>query len=284
MHMLLLMGTAAIAVLCRCRWRPQGETWNARWNHALATFCLPLLLLLSASVAVLWMGHHGHMMGMPVSPVGCWLGRLVLALVGVLFLFSLGRALWFQARVRHLPWITLPGGERVRCLEGNAPFAAQVGCWRSQVVVSRGWLNQLTEPEQLAILRHEQAHACYRDLFWFFWLGLARRLTLWLPATDDLWQELLLLREIRADRWAMQDTDPILLAELLVKLARSPMAEHEHQPLTIGFCGHGSVERLEQRVEALVNQASLPAAVPQRGELAWIFVTVMPLMLVCFHS
>ena len=82
----------------------------------------------------------------------------------------------------------------------------------------------------------------------------------------------------------MQDTDPILLAELLVKLARSPMAEHEHQPLTIGFCGHGSVERLEQRVEALVNPASLPAAVPQRGELAWIFVTVMPLMLVCFHS
>ena len=32
------------------------------------------------------------MMGMPVSPVGCWLGRLVLALVGVLFFVFSGQS------------------------------------------------------------------------------------------------------------------------------------------------------------------------------------------------
>jgi hypothetical protein len=284
MHILLLLGTVAISVFCRWRWLPRGETWNARWNNALATFCLPPLLLFSASVAVLWMGHHGHMMGMSVSPVGCWLGRLVLALIGGLFLFSLGRALWFQIRVRRLPWVSLSDGGWVRLIEGDFPFAAQVGFWRSQVVVSRGWLDQLTETEKSAILLHERAHAHYRDLVWFFGLGLVRRLTLWLPETNDLWQELLLLREIRADRWAMQDTDPILLAELLIKLTRSQIEELEQQPFTIGFCNHNSVERLEQRVEALVNPAVLPADVAPRGELAWILVTMMPLILVCFHS
>jgi Zn-dependent protease with chaperone function len=284
MHMLLLVGIVAIAVLCRWRWRPQGATWNARWNHALAFFCLPPLLLFSASVAVLWMGHHGNMMGMPVSPLGCWLGKLMLGGEAVLFLISLGKAFWFQAELRRLPWANLPSGDRVRSLESRTPFAAQVGIWQSQVVVSRGWLEELTTPEQMAILRHEQAHAHYRDPFWFFWLGLLKRWTFWLPGTDPLWHELLLLREIRADRWAMQDTDPILLAELLVKLARSHSADGGQPSFAVAFCNHQCVTRLEQRIEALVDPASLPTKAPQRGEMAWIFLAVMPLILVCLHS
>jgi Zn-dependent protease with chaperone function len=50
-------------------------------------------------------------------------------------------------------------------------------------------------------LAHEQAHAHYRDTFWFFWLNV---LTSWLPHTEALWQEILFLREIRADEKAKE--------------------------------------------------------------------------------
>jgi Zn-dependent protease with chaperone function len=284
MHLLLMAAMIAIAVLLRWQWQPTADTWNARWHNALASFTLPPLLLLSSSVAVLWMGHHGNMLGMPVSPAGCWFGKLVLAVGAGLFLVSLGKAFSFQVHLRHIPWLTLASGDQVRCLSSDAPFAAQVGFWRSQVIVSRGWVDGLTTSEQSAILRHEQAHAHYRDPFWFFWLGLVRRLTFWLPRTDELWQELLLLREVRADRWAMQDTDPILLAELLVKLARSYTEEAEQELPAIGFCGHASADQLEQRIEALINPASLPSEGSMGGNFTWMLLTAMPLILVWFHS
>ena len=284
MHVLLMAAMVAIAVLLRWRWQPTSDTWNARWHNALASFTLPPLLLLSSSVAVLWMGHHGDMLGLPVSPVGCWFGKLVLTVGAGLFLVSLGKALLFQVYLRRLPWLTLSSGEQVRYLTSDIPFAAQVGFWRSQVIVSRGWLDGLTASEQSAILRHEQAHAHYGDPVWFFWLGWVRRLTFWLPRTNELWQELLLLREIRADRWALQDTDPILLAELLVKLARSHSADGGPPSFAVAFCDYQSVTQLEQRIEALVDPALLPTETPQKEEMVWIFLTVMPLILTCFHS
>ena len=181
------------------------------------------------------MGHHGSMMGLPVSPLGCWIGRIILGLALVAGTAALAKVLWFQHQLRRYPWITLSAGNRVRCLESDTPFAAQVGFWRSRVVVSKGWLNGLTETEQVATLYHEQAHTHYQDPFCFWLLGILRRLTFWLPHTEQLWQELLLLREIRADRWAAQANDPLLLAELVVKLSRSGTEGYEARPLAIGF-------------------------------------------------
>jgi Zn-dependent protease with chaperone function len=284
MHVLLFVGWFAIALALRWGWRPQGGTWNHRWNRALAIFCLPALLLLSASVAVLWMGHHGDMMGLPVSPWGCWFGRFFLSASAGVGLASLAKALWFQWQVRRLPRVPLPNGEWGRCLDSHCPFAAQVGGLRSHIIVSRGWLETLTEPEQQAILRHEQAHAHYRDPICFWGLGIIRQLTRWLPATNSLWQELLLLREIRADRRAMEDTDPLLLAELLVKLVRSEGEALDPPPLAVGFCDHESVDRLEQRIEALVNPVSLPSGDSSGGKLGWIALTLMPFGLVLLHS
>jgi Zn-dependent protease with chaperone function len=283
MHSLLIASVIAIAVALRWQWQPPGDTWNARWNYALACFCLPPLLLLSAAGAVLVMGHHGSMMGLSVSPVGCWVGRSVMTLGLGGFLLSLAKVLWFQRRLRQYPRITLPSGETVRCLESDRPFAAQVGFWQSQVLVSQGWLTALTGAEQAAVLRHEQAHAYYRDPFWFFWLGIGRRLTLGLPRTEELWQELLLLREIRADRWALQEADPLLLAELLVKLARAAADSDPLQSSAISFCHGESVERLEQRVEALVNPDYFPARQPSPREFAWVLLAMVPLVVTGLH-
>jgi hypothetical protein len=284
MHIFLMTGMVAISFLIRWQWQPAGKTWNTRWHHALAAFCLPPLLLLSASIAVLWMGHHGTMAGMPVSPVGCWVSRLVFLTLGGIFLGSLGQAVWFQAYLRRFPWAALASGENVRCIDSESPFIAQVGFLRSQIVVSRGWLDDFTEPEQRAILRHEEAHARYQDPFWFFWLGMVRRLTLWLPHTESLWQELLLLREIRADRWAAEDADPLLLAELLVKLARVSGPPLTPLPFAVRFWEQDSVSRLEHRVNALINPESWPAEASKTGDLAWISLTVLPLMMTWLHS
>ncbi len=285
MHSLLIGGIVVIAIVLRWHWQPgEKTTWNSRWNSALAAFSLPPLLLLSASVTVLVMGHHGSMMGLPVSPVGCWLGRLILGLALAAGVTSLAKILWFQIQLRRYPWIILNSGEQVRCLESDTPFAAQVGFWRSRVVVSRGWLNGLTEIEQSATLNHEQAHAYYQDLLGFWLLGIAHRLTFWLPQTDRLWQELVLLREIRADRWAAQKYDPLLLAELVVKLSRPGIGDYEAQPLAISFGDGTSVELLEQRVEALVNPEFLPETPSPRPQIAWLAFAIGPLMTSLLHS
>lgn len=283
MHSLLIVGVIAIAVGLRWRWQPVGPTWRVRWNRALAAFCLPPLLLLSASAAVLSMGHHGLMMGMPVSPLGCWAGQGFWVLGLGVFLFSLGKNLWFRVRLRQYPSLQLPSGESVRCLESDTPFAAQVGFWQSQILVSRGWLQALTPQEQQAILRHEQAHAYYRDPVWFFWLGMVRRLTLWLPCTDALWQDLLLLREIRADQWAVRESDPLLLAELLVKLTHCAADGISHPQDSIAFCHGESIERLEQRIEALINPDYFMGDVPRRGEWVWLVFAVTPFLATWLH-
>jgi len=65
-----------------------------------------------------------------------------------------------------------------------------------------------------AVIAHEQAHF-YWDTFWFFWLGWV--LHCHCCNTESLWQELLILREVRADHWAAQQVDPLLLAESLLR-------------------------------------------------------------------
>jgi Zn-dependent protease with chaperone function len=170
-------------------------------------------------------------------------------------------------------------------------MAAQVGLWRSALLVSQGWLDQLTLAEQQAMLAHEQAHADYHDPFWFFWLGSIRRFSLWLPHTEGLWKELLLLREIRADQQAARTSDPLLLAELLVKLARQITLATHAPGLAPGlesytaFPESQSLPRLEQRVRALVEPSPRGEAyIPRPGRLAWLIVTALPLAATWFHT
>jgi Zn-dependent protease with chaperone function len=239
--------------------RSKPLPWANRWQRGLLAFSLPPLLLLAMAIAVLTMGRHGSMLGWSVG----WLG----------YGSALGLVLWtlFQLllqtylttlscrRVGTLPQVPL-ASEVARLLSTEVPFAARVGFWRSQLVLSSGLTEQLSPAQFQAVLRHEQAHLEYRDTFWFFWLGWLRRSLPWLPATEALWQELLLLRELRADRWAARDCDPIALAESLLALAQAGKgAEPGWALFADEVLEGGPVSRLEQRLDALLTPGFVPA-------------------------
>lgn len=279
MH-LSLFGLAMLAAMAlRWGWRPGSGAWGDRWQCTLMTFLLPMLLLGSTAIAVLWMGHHGHMLGHSVDRLGCLLAwGLCAGAIGLLGLVS-----WQGWRSLH--YIRLyPGwshGEvEGRLLDSTDLYAAQVGFWTPELVVSRGLVESLAPEHLEAVLHHETAHAYYHDTFWFFWLGWVRRLTAWLPATDELWQELLFLRELRADQWAAQVVDPLVLAEALLAVARSPLPSDD---LTVAaFNDQDSVARLEERINALLAPPSHPAT---PTPLPWLGLAVglLPLVTVLLH-
>lgn len=296
MHSSLILLTILLAVVWRWQWRgDQGRsphlTWQVRWETALGHFCLPPLMIVLVAGAVISMGHHGTMMGWSVSPVGCWVSLGVLFCFCGVLIYSLGRALVVHWRLRQYTTITLPHGEVARCVPTDVPMAAQVGLWRSSLIVSQGWLDQLTPSEQQAVLAHEQAHADFHDPLWFLGLDLLRRFAFWLPNTTALWEDLLLLREIRADQQAASSSDPLVLAELLVKLARQ-MTLTMHPPgleagldTGVGFNESLSLSRLEQRVSALLEPDPTFASHRLRlRRLAWLLAAALPLATTWLHT
>jgi Peptidase family M48 len=212
-------------------------------------------------------------------------GTYALAIGFLSVAVGLGGVLWVQAwrsidRLRQYPlqvWETL--GLRARLLPLDLPFIAQVGLWNPEIVLSRGMLEQLDGAHLRAVIAHEQAHAIYHDTFWFFCFGWLRRLTVWLPQTEGLWQELLLLRELRADRVAAQQTDSLLLAEALVVLVRSPMVAQDWMA-TVHPAGLG--DRFEERIEAILGSEPL-VPIPGWQVGAIVFAGLVPLWMVPFH-
>ena len=123
-----------------------------------------------------------------------------------------------------------------RLLHLPALFAAQIGFWRSHLVLSQGLLDTLTPTQLKAVITHELAHVHYCDTFWFFWLGCVRRVTGWLPYTETIWKELLLLRELRADSWAAQRVEPLVLAESLLEVVKAPLTNLALHCAVFGPC------------------------------------------------
>lgn len=150
-------------------------------------------------------------------------------------------------------------------------------------MVSQGLMESLTDAQLQAVLVHEMGHYAYRDTFWFFWLGWLRRLTTWLPNTQALWEELLLLREIRADQWAAQQVDQLVLAESLVQVAKAPLMQT--CSLAAAFSCQAVGDRMQERIDALLSEPSEfdwqhPISLWTWCWLAWI---VLPLLAVPFH-
>ena len=160
-------------------------------------------------------------------------------------------------------------------------FAAQIGFWRSRLFVSQGLLDSLDAQHLEAVLLHERAHAHYRDTFWFFWLGCLRQIMPWLPNTQDLWEELLLLRELRADRWAAQKLDGLLLAESLLAMVSSNMLPSE--TFAAAFGSTNTSDRLEERIDFLLAD---PEPLPQFSwrSLLWFGFALLPLAVLPLHS
>jgi Zn-dependent protease with chaperone function len=152
---------------------------------------------------------------------------------------------------------TITSTTPARLLPTGFPYIAQIGLWRPQLVLSQGLLDQLDHLHLDAVLCHEAAHLHYSDTAWFAGLGLLRRCSGWLPNTDALWQELLLLRELRADRWAAQRVDPLLLAEALFTVVSTPLYPDSRIDFSAAFNEQLVSDRLNERVDALL-QATPP--------------------------
>ena len=279
MHLLMI----CLAIICAWKIRkfhkPIEGDWYERWQKTLFLFLFPPLLILITTFALLCMGPEGKMAGVQTG----WLGY-VLALHALTFFaylwIKLGYQGWQSVRsARSCPLINL-GGKQARLLDAGVLFAGQIGFWQPELVVSEGLIQSLS-PEQLdTVLEHEEGHYHYRDTFWFFWLGWIRSCTAWLPNTKVLWQELLILRELRADAHAALRVDPLLLAESLLLVVSS-------QPTSTDICcaalDSSGTDRLEQRIEALLKS---PENYSQFQENSWnsFLLAFLPLVSILFHT
>jgi hypothetical protein len=122
-----------------------------------------------------------------------------------------------------------------------------------------------------------------------------------------VWHELILLRELRADRWAAQFVDPLLLAETLLTVARSAdtsaSPSNSSNPDTpiiagIGFHDFATIDSFEARINALMASDIVPEPAAstspkphtQDDRLTfsidgwlWVVLACFPLLAVPFH-
>jgi Zn-dependent protease with chaperone function len=284
MHGLMVILALGIALTLRASlaWRRTPLTWTM----ALLYFVCPPLLLLMTALAIVWMGYQGEMLGWSAT-----LGSYLLAWAFLSWaVWSLGQR-WQEIcrlgqQLQDLHRTELQD-QTIHLLETAFPYSAQVGFWRSCLIVSQGLVELLT-PEQLqAVLAHEAAHHYYRDGLCFFGLGWLRQMTAWLPHSERLWQELLLLREMRADQKATEKTDALALAEALLLVTQASQQQPFHPVLEMGavpFYQHQ--QRFQVRIENLLQPApSHPGFLHayQPWLLLGIILILAPLTLIPFH-
>ncbi|GAB4533661.1 MAG: M56 family metallopeptidase [Pleurocapsa sp.] len=279
MHLLVIL--IALAVIWRLRQTRvvSSGTWSDRWYRSLFLLLFPPLLLLTTAISIICMGGSGMMLGVEASWLGyaVAVGYLIFAGCWLIIQTSQGSICLNQLRSYEQRAIA---GTTARILDTDFPYSAQVGFWNSQLVISRGLLDTLDEEHLQAVLAHEQAHFDYRDTFWFFWLGWMRQIAAWLPNTELLWQELLLLRELRADRRAAEQVDFLLLAESLLTVAQTPV--QSPMMLTANFSSPLFGDRLKERIDFLLAETD---SIPQANWRSWTWIIWLffPLFIIPLH-
>jgi Zn-dependent protease with chaperone function len=277
MHFLMILLGVSLTWILRQPFEPSG-TWAERWQRTLSLFLFPPLFLLMTAIAVLWMGPHGWMVWRWEGWLSYTLAIACLGWAAILLLKLTWEGQRTLRQTRSYPTIDL-NGNPARLLDTPELYSAKIGFWNPELVVSQGLLNQLDSDHLEAVLIHEQAHTHYRDTFWFFWLGWIRRLTIWLPQTEALWEELLALRELRADRWATQTIDPLLLAESLLMVVSAPLMQSEICA-AFAWIRH---DRLTERINALFAEPETPTP-STLWSWSWLLLVCLPLILIPFHT
>ena len=257
----------------------EDASWSERWYKSLFLLLAPGVSLFSTAIAILYMGCHGSMLGIDAGSWGCGVAASLLSygvVCAIKLIYQNQRAIdnlknFPEALVEKTP---------TRIVEVDFPYSAQIGFWQPQLVISTGMLNTLGEKHLKAVIAHEQAHVYYRDTFWFFWLAWMRSFTFWLPRTEILWQELLLLRELRADSKAAEQVDFLLLAESLLAVAKAPLQD---SPV---WCANFNDRILEDRLETRINFLLEEKILSQPSywhNWNWILLLFLPLLTIPLH-
>ncbi|NRB06042.1 MAG: M56 family metallopeptidase [Richelia sp.] len=279
MHLVMILVAVIIACWIRNQgYQPQGS-WIIRWQRSLFLFLFPPLLILMTAVALVSMGPQGRMGQWQVS----WSGYVFALIWLLLFTCVFIRLAWqgWQSlnSTRKCSQIALDG-KPTRLLPTSAIFAGQIGFWHPELVISQGMINALSPEHLQTVIAHEQGHYHYHDTFWFFWLGWIRCCTRWLPNTESLWQELLILREIRADAHAALQVDPLLLAESLLLVVSETF---DTSNIVCAALGSSGSDRLEQRIDALLSPTSSQFRIGWESWQKFLWV-LLPLATVIFHT
>lgn len=280
MHLVMILVALTIAFSIRICGSSTRGNWQQRFTRSLFCFLFPPLLLIVTAFAVLYMGPQGQMLGFPAGWLSYTVAIAFLTSALLLYLYLSYQVWQTGQQLRRHPQIQI-GDQTARLIDNQLLFSAQIGFWRPQLAIAQGLLDRLNSEQLNAVLTHEQAHYHYRDTFWFFWLGGLRRLTSWLPQTETLWQELLLLRELRADRWTAQTVDSLLLAETLLRVVSYSVTTPED------FCAAFScatpANRFTERIDALLAEPTPSPIQPHPWLWSWVFLSLLPLMSVPLH-
>lgn len=281
MHLILIATALTMAFLIRLI--PIKSTHNSgisnSWAYNLSLFIFPPLILIMTALAIIFMGYHGKMLGFPISKIG-----YILSLIFIAFAIISLIKLSYQShlslhKIKTYP-LKLIQGKSARIIDVNFPYAGQIGFWHSELIISKE-LIELLSPEHLeAVMAHEEAHYNYRDTFCFFWLGYLKNFTFWLPNTEKLWYQILLLRELRADQKAVEKVDFLVLAESLLFVTQASLnsSENFNPDLSCAFSNHS----LNERIENLLN----PSPSKEKfSSYTWasLILTLLPWFTILFH-
>ena len=278
--MLLLALTIAIGL----RWFL--PSYQRRWQTTLFFFLFPPLLLLMTVISVVCMGYRGQMLGYNSSLIS-YFSAIIWLVFAIFCLIKLSYQTWQTHRDFSSYPLKKITAQRARVLAVDFPYSARVGFWKSELIVTQGLLNLLDQEHLQAVLAHEQAHQEYHDTFWFFWLGWLRSMSSWLPNSENLWSELVFLRELRADKYASGQVDYLLLAESLLLVAEkvNQVAEiNFSDSCCVALNDHSLNNRLLERIDALVESEN--PELPRFNYQVWLLLSLSlaPFLLLPLHS
>lgn len=301
MHTGLLLTTLIIAGLMRWTYlrlvypRRLQQSWSQRWHQALAAFVIPPLSLIMVAIAIVMMGRRGSMWGLPVGYLGSLLSLGIIGFAAATLIDLVWRERQLQRSLTRLPQTVVADSYFACRAEIDTVFAGYVGAWNPVLILSQPLLDTLNPSELDAVLAHETAHLNYKDNLFFFYLGWLRRLMPWLLGTTILWEELLLLREIRADRYAAQLIDSLTVAEALLTVVQSTLRSPQPtsnaslplqaSPMVAFTAATESSANFTERIETLLSHPSPPPANPAQLIVSiglWIGLG-LPFLSIAFH-
>lgn len=280
MHLFLIVSTLCLIYLIRLVSKFVAVKYQQSWGLVLFFFAFPPLILLMTCVTIVCMGYQGEMWGIRASKFS-----YILAILFILYsLFTLTKTSLNHYRSCHkiaqYPTKSIFGYD-YKFINISFPYAAQIGFVRSHLVISKGLIELLSEEHLKAVIAHELAHEKYKDTFLFFWLFYLKQVGFLLPNNDDLWQNLVLLRELRADKKASETVDFMLIAESLLKVALAVNNQEKFNQL--GFDCAFDNYRLQTRIDSLINDNDSVKKINYL-DVIWLVLILTPWLFFPFHN
>lgn len=284
MHLLMICLALGLGITIRYYYGLLFSRLNP-WQRSLIAFVIPPLLLLMTAIAVIAMGDHGEMLGLPAGHFSYLLAIFFLGFAFIKWLQLTYEGWHSTENLKRYPQQCITNNVIARIIDIDLPYSAQIGFWNPELVITKGLLETLDKEHLNAVIAHEKAHANYHDTFCFFWLGWLKQISFWLPKTNCIWQDLLLLREIRADQKAAQNVDPLMLAESLLRVAQEVNKIVTVKPLGIVEAAFHEISlnnRLEERINALFDEPNYSRF--EQIDWYYMLIILLPLISIPFHQ